>query len=168
MDGTAVAHVLENPLARPGALREAILDLPGGVLRLGTWATLTLELLFAPLALARRLRPWIWMLALGLHVGLIVLIDFADLSMGMVMLHLFTFDPAWVGRGNIVRTARDNVLEQLRGRGRATADLRISYPFRNGYHPASSPRFGYHDRRRTDAWDVPPRRVGRGAGPSWL
>jgi hypothetical protein len=31
-------------------------------------------------------------LGLAMHVGLIVLIDFADLSLGMVMLHLFTFD----------------------------------------------------------------------------
>jgi hypothetical protein len=104
LDGTAVAHVLVNPLARPGALREALLALPDGLLRLATWAALTLELLFAPLALWRRLRPWIWTLALGMHVGLVALIDFADLSLGMVMLHLFTFDPAWLapveGRGH--------------------------------------------------------------------
>lgn len=31
-----------------------------------------------------------------MHLGLIALIDFADLSLGMVMLHLFTFDPGWV------------------------------------------------------------------------
>jgi predicted DCC family thiol-disulfide oxidoreductase YuxK len=31
-----------------------------------------------------------------MHLGLMALIDFADLSLGMVMLHLFTFDPAWV------------------------------------------------------------------------
>jgi predicted DCC family thiol-disulfide oxidoreductase YuxK len=31
-----------------------------------------------------------------MHLGLIVVIDFADLSLGMVMLHLFTFDPAWL------------------------------------------------------------------------
>ena len=96
LDGTAVARVLENPLARPGPLRAAILSLPDGLLRLGTWATLALELLFAPLALSRRLRPWIWTMALAMHLGLIALIDFADLSLGMVMLHLFTFDPAWV------------------------------------------------------------------------
>ena len=35
---------------------------------------------------------------LALHLSLIALIDFADLSLGMVMLHLFTFDPAWVPR----------------------------------------------------------------------
>lgn len=35
-------------------------------------------------------------MGLAMHVGLIALIDFADLSLGMVMLHLFTFDPAWL------------------------------------------------------------------------
>src|SRR2546426_853835 len=49
-----------------------------------------------PPALVARLRPWLWTLMLGLHFTLIVLIDFADLSLGMVMVHLFTFDPAWV------------------------------------------------------------------------
>jgi predicted DCC family thiol-disulfide oxidoreductase YuxK len=96
LDGTAVAHVLENPLARPGVLRQTILALPDGLLKLGTWATLAFELLFAPLALSRRGRPWIWTLGLAMHLGLIALINFADLSLGMVMLHLFTFDPAWV------------------------------------------------------------------------
>ena len=33
-----------------------------------------------------------------MHLSLILLIDFADLSLGMVMLHLFTFDPAWIRR----------------------------------------------------------------------
>jgi hypothetical protein len=33
-----------------------------------------------------------------MHLGLMVLIDFADLSFMMVILHLFTFDPAWVPR----------------------------------------------------------------------
>jgi predicted DCC family thiol-disulfide oxidoreductase YuxK len=31
-----------------------------------------------------------------MHLALIALIDFADLSLGMVMIHLFTFDPGWI------------------------------------------------------------------------
>jgi hypothetical protein len=31
-----------------------------------------------------------------MHLSLIALIDFADLSLGMVLIHLFTFDPGWV------------------------------------------------------------------------
>jgi predicted DCC family thiol-disulfide oxidoreductase YuxK len=33
---------------------------------------------------------------LAMHLLLILVIDFADLSLGMVCLHLFTFDPGWI------------------------------------------------------------------------
>ena len=95
-DGSALARVLDNPLARPGFIREAVAQMPDLLLRAGTWGALLLEALFAPLALLRRARPWLWLTLLGLHLSLILLIDVADLSLGMVMLHLFTFDPAWV------------------------------------------------------------------------
>ena len=96
IDGTAIAHVLANPLARPGWLREALLAAPPTALRLATWSGLGLELAFAPLALIRSARPWLWSAMLGMHVTLMTLIDFADLSLGLVMLHVFTFDPAWI------------------------------------------------------------------------
>jgi hypothetical protein len=95
-DGTALERVLNNPLARPGVVRDAMLSLPPVFLHAATWFALGLELGFAPLALFRRLRPWLWGLMLCMHLGLILLIDFADLSLGMVMVHLFTFDPAWI------------------------------------------------------------------------
>jgi predicted DCC family thiol-disulfide oxidoreductase YuxK len=98
LDGSAVARVLENPLARAGLARESLLSLPEWALRVASWAALAAELAFAPLALISRFRPWLWAVLLALHLGLIVLINFADLSLGMVMLHLFTFDPAWVRR----------------------------------------------------------------------
>jgi predicted DCC family thiol-disulfide oxidoreductase YuxK len=96
LDGTAVARVLENPLARPGWPRDLLLALPEGALRAATWGALAAEVGFAPLALVARLRPWLWGAMLGMHLSLICVIDFADLSLGMVMLHLFTFDPAWI------------------------------------------------------------------------
>jgi predicted DCC family thiol-disulfide oxidoreductase YuxK len=98
LDGTALARILDNPLARPGPMRDLFLDLPSPLLAACTWGVLGLEIGFAPLALIGRLRPWLWGTMLALHLSLIALIDFADLSLGMVMLHLFTFDPAWVPR----------------------------------------------------------------------
>jgi predicted DCC family thiol-disulfide oxidoreductase YuxK len=95
-DGTAMARVLANPLARPGFVQSLMLALPAQVTQAMTWGALALELLYAPLALFRRVRPWIWSAMLLMHLGLMVLIDFADLSFMMVILHLFTFDPAWV------------------------------------------------------------------------
>ncbi|HYI11965.1 MAG TPA: DCC1-like thiol-disulfide oxidoreductase family protein [Thermoanaerobaculia bacterium] len=97
-DGTALARVLDNPLARPSFLRDLVLATPAPLMQLATWGALALELLYAPLALSRRIRPWIWLVMLLMHIGLVTLIDFADLSFMMVIVHLFTFDPAWVPR----------------------------------------------------------------------
>jgi hypothetical protein len=97
-DGTAMRRVLDNPLARPGLVHDFTSALPDWLLQVSTWGALGLELLFAPLALLARARPWIWATMLALHLGLIVIIDFTDLSLGMVMLHLFTFDPRWFRR----------------------------------------------------------------------
>ena len=108
LDGTALARVLENPLARPTGVRELLLALPAPLLAAGTWGALGLELCFAPLALVRRLRPWLWLALLGMHLGLVTLIDFADLSLGMVVLHGFTFDPAWI------RPVREDAQERPR------------------------------------------------------
>jgi len=96
MDGTALARVLANPLARPTWLREALLALPPGFLQLATWGGLLLELLYAPMALLPRARPWIWSFMVLMHLGLLTVVDFADLTFGMLFLHAFTFDPAWI------------------------------------------------------------------------
>lgn len=96
IDGSALSRVLSNPLARDTFLRSFLLSLPAWVLKAGTWSALGLELSFAPLALFRRLRPLIWLAMVGLHLGLMLLVNFADLTAGMLILHLFTFDPAWV------------------------------------------------------------------------
>jgi predicted DCC family thiol-disulfide oxidoreductase YuxK len=96
LDGTALRHVMENPLARPGLMRDMLLALPEGIVHLLTWGALILEITFAPLALFARIRPWIWLLMLLMHFALMTVVDFADLSLGMVMVHLFTFNPAWI------------------------------------------------------------------------
>jgi hypothetical protein len=96
VDGTALSRVLHNPLARADFLNNTLLAMPSTFLRVATWAALALELTFGPLALSRRCRPIIWTTMLGLHIGLLTLINFADLSAGIIVFHLFTFDPAWV------------------------------------------------------------------------
>jgi predicted DCC family thiol-disulfide oxidoreductase YuxK len=96
LDGRALGYVLESPLARQGPLRDLMRVMPAVTLRVLTYGTLGLELAFLPLALFSRTRPWIWAALLGLHLGLIGLVSFADLSLGMVFLHLFTFDPGWI------------------------------------------------------------------------
>jgi len=95
MDGTAFWHVANNPLARASWLRDVVLLLPMWGFRALTWGALALEILFLPLALWRVTRPVAWASMVGMHVGIIALVSFADLSAGMLMRHLFTFDPRW-------------------------------------------------------------------------
>lgn len=92
-DGTALAAILTNPLAYPHAA--ALVALPTFVLAALTYATLFLEIAFPALALHPRTRPWAWLAMTFLHLGLLVLIDFADLTLGMLLVHLFVYDDAW-------------------------------------------------------------------------
>jgi hypothetical protein len=96
LDGGAMRYLLDNPLARPGFVRDAMMRLPDFVLKLMTWGTLALELAWLPLACWRKSRPWAWLAMVGLHAGILLVLDFADLSFGMLMIHAFTFDPAWL------------------------------------------------------------------------
>jgi len=97
VSGDSVSYVLQNPLARDYLLRDLLLDLPAGVLRGLTWTIMWVELLFAPLALIPRLRPILWTIMLVVQVGFLLLLNFADLTIPMLLFHLLTFDPSWVG-----------------------------------------------------------------------
>jgi predicted DCC family thiol-disulfide oxidoreductase YuxK len=95
-DGTAIFHLLENPLARDWWLREFMLSLPMLVLKLKTWISLFLEMAFLPLAIWGVTRKWIWLALIVMHCGILMIVDFADLTIGVLMIHWFTFDGAWL------------------------------------------------------------------------
>ncbi len=97
-DGSAITRVLESPLARVSPLRDFLLSLPEQFLQLLTYATLGLEILALPLTFISRLRPWLWLSLVGLHLGILATVAFADLSIGMLLIHLFTFNPGWIPR----------------------------------------------------------------------
>lgn len=103
VDGTAFWHVVQNPLARDGLLRDFSLGMPSWAFQLLTWKALALEILFLPLALWRWTRPLIWLAMVLMHVGIFGLVSFADLSAGMLMVHLFTVDSRWPRMLRVVR-----------------------------------------------------------------
>ncbi len=95
-DGTALIHLLENPLARDSWVRNLLLQLPENIIRINTWLVLTLEIVFLPFAIFKGTRMWIWLAMIGLHIGILIIVDFADLTLGMLMIHWFTFDGRWL------------------------------------------------------------------------
>jgi predicted DCC family thiol-disulfide oxidoreductase YuxK len=96
VEGSALLQALSDPLAGRTLLGDLVLLLPPSLISLATWSVLLLEISFAPLAILRKARPWLWLALLGVQLSLMTLGDFADSSAGMVMLHFFAFDPAWV------------------------------------------------------------------------
>lgn len=96
VDGQTLSYVLQNPLARDWFLRDFFLWLPEALRQGITSFILWLEVLFAPLALVRRLRPWLWGGMLFVQFGFAFLLNFADLTIPMLLFHLLTFDPAWL------------------------------------------------------------------------
>ena len=96
VDGTALHYVLANPLARDTAVRTWLLGWPTGLVG-ATFVALGLEAV-APVALWRRARPVVWLALLGLQLGLWILVDFADLTWGMLVMTAWCFDPAWLRR----------------------------------------------------------------------
>lgn len=95
-NGTALAHLINNPLARPGLFRDLFLMLPEWATRLQTWGVLALEVLFLPLSFHRKTRMLAWLAMVIMHLGIVLVVDFADLTLGMLMMHLFSFDPEWL------------------------------------------------------------------------
>jgi hypothetical protein len=95
LDGTALAHVLRNPLARPNAIREVLLALPAPAIALLTWGALAAELAALPLSLWRLGRAIAWAALVGLQLGILSVVSFADLTAGMLLAHLFVLDPEW-------------------------------------------------------------------------
>lgn len=96
IDGSALMHLMHNPLARPGFVRHLMLHLPDGSMMAMTWAVLFLEVCFIPLAILRSTRQFAWFAMLLMHIGIVLTIDFTDLSLGMIMVHLFTVQGSWL------------------------------------------------------------------------
>ncbi|MBW1844234.1 MAG: DUF393 domain-containing protein [Deltaproteobacteria bacterium] len=105
IDGSALLTTLSDPLAAQTLLGELALLLPPPLLALATWSVLALEISFAPLAILRKVRPWLWLALLGVQFSLMALGHFADNGAGMLMLHFLAFDPAWVKGIKEQRTA---------------------------------------------------------------
>ena len=112
IDGSALLHVLQSPLSRDSVLIDFLLAQPWLVV-FTTWAVLLLEVLFVPLALFNRTRAFAWASMVAMHVAIVALIDFADLSAGMLVLHLFTLDERWVSRGRVWVTGVSDDLRPL-------------------------------------------------------
>lgn len=95
-DGTAFSHLLANPLARNYFVTDWLMRLPNSVHKVLSWSALGIEIAFGFLCLFNKTRLFAWISIIALHLGILTVISFADLTFGVLMLHLFTIEPRWL------------------------------------------------------------------------
>lgn len=101
IDGSALHHVLRSPLSRDNALCHFLLDANPLVLQISTWGSLFAEISFVPLGLFYHTRKVYWLAFLALHLGVLLVVNFTDLTLGILTMHFFLFDPRWFFSVNI-------------------------------------------------------------------
>jgi len=95
IDGTALYYVLTSPLARPNNLINELLSSNGFIIKLMTWGSLVLEVSYLFIGTFYRTRKYYWLASIMFHMGILCTINFTDLTIGMIVVHLFSFDPSW-------------------------------------------------------------------------
>ncbi|MBT8348119.1 MAG: DUF393 domain-containing protein [Sulfurovum sp.] len=95
IDGSAINHLLNNPLARDYFIRDLLLSTPELFRQILTWSALVLEIGFALLVIFSKTRMYAWFMIIAMHLGILIIVDFPDLTLGVIMIHLFTFDASW-------------------------------------------------------------------------
>jgi hypothetical protein len=101
IDGSALRHVLQSPLSRDNTLCHYLLDMNPLVLQISTWGSLFAEISFLPLGLFYHTRKLYWLMFLALHLGVLFVVNFTDLTLGVLTMHFFLLDPRWFFRTNI-------------------------------------------------------------------
>lgn len=95
VDGTALSHILSSPIARNTFLLPYLKSLPSIFWKIGTIGSLGLEITSLFFGTLYYLRKYYWGYLVLMHIGVLLMINFTDLTLGMLMIHIYTFDPEW-------------------------------------------------------------------------
>ncbi len=96
LSGQIMAWKIDSGTIRLTAESDLMEMLPPGALVVIACTMMCVEFAFAPLALSRPLRPLIWAWTLIFHQAFIEATFFGQMNLGILMLHVFCFDPAWI------------------------------------------------------------------------
>jgi hypothetical protein len=96
LDGSALRLILSSLLARDNFMVNFLLESPPIVLQMATWISLAGEILSLLLGPFYLIRKWHWLFFMIMHIGVIILVNFTDLTLGVMMIHIFTFEYRWL------------------------------------------------------------------------
>ena len=92
--GDALGYVFERPITHAPVAYLASL-LPEPTLRLASWGSAGLEGVAAAMILLPSTRLVAWWGLTGLQLGILATMDLAELSVAVLLFHLFLYDPTW-------------------------------------------------------------------------
>lgn len=105
--GTAMQHALTlPPLARAWCGHWLVFAGSEPILFLATWGIMAFEIGFPLLCLTARGRHAAWWSAVAMHAGILLALDLADLTVAMLLFHLFVYEPRWYGGSRARRWQR--------------------------------------------------------------
>lgn len=93
--GKMLALMAQMPSARSWWFSELFTELPGIVLQGLTYGVMLLELLFLPLILIKRTRAFANIAMLAAHIGVLLIMNLTEISVAMLIVHLWLFDAKW-------------------------------------------------------------------------
>ncbi len=96
--GLGITRLFDPSWLEWSSLRGEEAGLAGGiesVLWAGPWAFVGIEILFGPLAMVRRARPFVWALMMARHLAFAAGGGAGPVD-GLLLAHLFIFDPRWI------------------------------------------------------------------------
>jgi len=95
LDGTALLHIVTNPISRNNIFTNIFINLPLPIIKFSTWASLFLEITSLLFGCSYHTRKWYWCALVSMHIGVMLLLNFTDLTLGVLMVHVYTFDTKW-------------------------------------------------------------------------
>lgn len=96
IDGTALIYIISSPLARDNCFRNLLWKAPILFLKISNWLALMLEIFSLPLGTFKYTRFWFWIMHIVFHLVILLVINFSDLTIGMMMIHFYLFDKKWI------------------------------------------------------------------------
>lgn len=94
LNGSALYYILTSPLANNNYIVNTLLQYPD-LLKLMTWTSLFAEISFGFLGIFYHMRKYYWTFFMMFHIGILCTINFADLTFGVLMIHIYTFNKDW-------------------------------------------------------------------------
>lgn len=95
IEGKAIFHMMNFPMAKLNQLRDLIIN-NLQIAKVANDYAIYSEILFGFLLFSSKRRFIAWLITLILHIGILTVVHFEFITIGVLMAHVFTFDWKWV------------------------------------------------------------------------